>query len=178
MSNYRREKTREKFGFDSEKEVARAKSAKCTAEQERKRKAMRRERIESNSLYRVLIGGAIGFDILDAVVGFIEGVGDLLSGVVGVAYVYLSLCVVRSLRLTMAVLCVSLTDLLIGLIPVAGTVVDIFFCGSYINRMMIKGFVEDDRKAKRRVNLISSAGFIVVVGLFWLVKTLIGRMNI
>lgn len=177
MANERRERTREKFGFGLEKEVAKAESVKRTAEADRKARELRREKIERNSLYRVMIGGAVGFDVLDAVMGFFEEVGDLLSGLFGLAYVYLSLFVVKSLRLTMAVLCVSLVDLLLGMIPVAGTVVDIFFCGNYINRMMIKGFVEGDGKARRRVNLISLLGFLVVFGLFWLVKMLIERIG-
>ena len=176
MSNERRAKTREKFGFDSDKEIEKLKRTKMTAEHVRRRKRERRQRIEQNKLYQILISKAIGFDILDAVLSFIEGVGDIFSGLIGLAYIYLSLVVVRSIRLTAAVFCVAATDLLIGLIPIPGTLVDVVFCGNYINRMMIKGFVEDDAETKRRVNLIASAGFLVVFGLAWLVKTLLGNI--
>ena len=176
MSNERRAKTREKFGFDSDKEIERLKRTKKKAEAVRDKRLEYRRRIEENKLYKTLIGGAIGFDILDAVLGLVEEVGDLFSGLFGLMYIYLSAVVVRSFRLTLAVLCVSLVDLLLGMIPVAGTLVDVVFCGNYINRMMIKGFVEDDAETKRRVNLIASAGFLVVFGLAWLVKTLLGNI--
>ncbi|MCR5497725.1 MAG: DUF4112 domain-containing protein [Paludibacteraceae bacterium] len=176
MSNERRAKTREKFGFDSDKEIEKLKRTKMTAEHARRRKMERRQRIEQDKLYQIMISKAIGFDILDAVLSFIEGFGDIFSGLIGLAYIYLSLVVVKSIRLTAAVFCVAAVDLLIGLFSIPGTLVDVFFCGNYINRMMIKGFVEDDAETKRRVNLIASAGFLVVFGLAWLVKTLLGNI--
>ncbi|MBO7427237.1 MAG: DUF4112 domain-containing protein, partial [Paludibacteraceae bacterium] len=115
-------------------------------------------------------------DIIDAVLGFFEEIGDLASGLFGLLYLFLSLFVVRSIRLAIAVLSVTLVDLLIGLIPLAGSVVDAVFCGSYINRTMIKGFVEGDAKIKRRVNLIASFGFLVVISLAWTVKTLLEKI--
>lgn len=176
MSNYRRAKTKEKFGFDSDKKVERMERTKAAAEVALRKKTDRRQRIEQNSLYKVLIKRAIGFDIIDAVLGFFEEIGDIASGLFGLLYIFLSLFVVRSIRLAIAVLYVTLVDLLIGLIPVAGSVVDAVFCGSYINRTMIKGFVEGDAKIKRRVNLIAAFGFFVVIGLAWTVISLLGIM--
>ena len=176
MSNDRRAKTKEKFGFDSDKKIERLKRTKATAEVARRKESNRRQRIEQSSLYRVLIKRAIGFDIIDAILGFFEEIGDLASGLFGLLYIFLSLFVVRSIRLAIAVLCVTLVDLLIGLIPLAGSVVDAVFCGSYINRTMIKGFVEGDAKIKRRVNLIASLGFLVVISLAWTVMYLLGKI--
>lgn len=176
MSNYRRAKTKEKFGFDSDKKVERMERTKAAAEVALRKKTEQRQRIEQSNLYKVLIKRAIGLDIIDAVLGFFEEIGDLASGLFGLLYLFLSLFVVRSIRLAIAVLSVTLVDLLIGLIPLAGSVVDAVFCGSYINRTMIKGFVEGDAKIKRRVNLIASFGFFVVISLAWTVKTLLEKI--
>jgi len=176
MSNYRRAKTKEKFGFDSDKKVERMERTKAAAEVALRKKTEQRQRIEQSNLYKVLIKRAIGLDIIDAVLGFFEEIGDLASGLFGLLYLFLSLFVVRSIRLAIAVLSVTLVDLLIGLIPLAGSVVDAVFCGSYINRTMIKGFVEGDAKIKRRVNLIASFGFLVVISLAWTVKTLLEKI--
>lgn len=176
MSNERREKTRKKFGFDSEKEINREEKIKQKAQEQKKRRELKRQSIEQTTLYTVLIKGAIGFDIADAALGILEIGGDILSGVVGLLYVFLCINTIKSLRLTVAVLAVVLADLMIGLIPVAGTFVDMAFCGNYINRSMIKGFVEDDPVIKRRVNIIAGIGIFVIAGASFLLVKIISNL--
>ncbi len=168
MQNERRRKTRKRFGFDTEAEINREKQIKREAAKWRKEDTNRREEIEKSQMYQVLIKGAIGFDIADALLGILEIGGDLLSGVLGLAYVILSLSVVKSIRLTFAVACVAIIDFLIGLIPVAGSAVDVLFCGNYINRTLIKGFVEGNETIRNRINLISIIGFFVIAIAVWL----------
>lgn len=163
MSNIRREQTRRKYGFDSQKEILRKEKLKQEARVDRSKDANRRQEIENNGLYRTLIKGALGFDVLDGLLGFLEVGGDLVSAVSGIAYVGLSMFVVKSVRLTIAVLCVMMADLALGLIPMVGTLLDIVFCGNYINRTLIKGFVEGDKSTRRKVNLIASVGFAVLL---------------
>ena len=164
MSNIRREKTREKLGFDTEKIKKKEEKIRLKALEKQKKRELWRQSIEEKPLYKVLIKGAIGFDIADALLGLLEMVGDLFSGIIGLSYVILYIFTVKSLRLTVAVLAVMLVDLIIGLIPGIGTIVDFVFCGNYINRSMIKGYVEDDPVIKRRVNIISFIGIFVIVG--------------
>ncbi len=170
MSNLRREKTRKKFGFDTERDFSRQEKVKQVARAHREVEEDRRKEIESNPLYKTLMKGALGFDVADGLMGFLEVGGDILSAVLSLTYVALSLFVVRSLRLTMAVFIVVVIDLAIGMVPMAGMLLDIVFCGNYINRTLIKGFVEGDKKAKRRVNLISMVGFsvLLLVFCFWI----------
>lgn len=174
MSNLRREQTRKQFGFDSERQIRRQERAKQRALKERERDQLRREEIERNSLYKTLIKGAFGFDVADAVLGFLETIGDVLSGLLALTYVYLSLFVVRSLRLTVAVLGVAFVDLLMGLVPGIGTLLDVVFCGNYINRTMIKGYVEGDEKMRRRVNIVSVVSLLIIVGVVTLMVHLLG----
>lgn len=170
MSNVRREKTRQKFGFDTEKDISKKEKVKQVARAHREVEVDRRKEIEENGLYKTLMKGALGFDVADGLMGFLELGGDILSAVLALAYVVLSLFVVKSLRLTMAVFIIVVVDLAIGMVPMAGTLLDVVFCGNYINRTLIKGFVEGDKSAKRKVNLISSIGFFVIflAIAFWL----------
>ena len=165
MTNIRREKTRRDFGFDTEKEKQRKRKYKEIAKEDLSKIQSRRERIENSKLYKILIGGAMGFDVLDGVLGILEIGGDILAAFIGLAYVYLSITVVRSCRLTFAVLCISIVDFLVGLIPVAGMIADFVFCGNYINRNMIKGFVEGDEKVVKRMNIITAVGSTLFLGL-------------
>lgn len=169
MANRRREKTNKRLGLDSEKEKRRQEEALRKAEQRRLEQMAVRERIESSTLYKVLIKGAIVFDVADALMGLMEFAGDSLSFLVSMGYVVVSAKVVRSTRLTTAVFLVSLIDLLVGFIPGVGDLIDVIFCSSLINRSLIQGFVEGDSKAKRRVNIISIIGFAIVAGLVYLI---------
>ncbi|MBO4805386.1 MAG: DUF4112 domain-containing protein [Paludibacteraceae bacterium] len=173
MSNERRRETEERLGFDSQEE---RRLQEESIERERKRREAAEqvsERIRQSTSYRVLIKGALGFDILDAVLGIFETFGDLFSFVVGWGYLYISAFVVRHFRLTMAVFFVLLVDLLIGLIPFAGTVVDVVFPASYICRGLIQGVVDHDKQKIKMVNMIFMAGFIIVAVLVVLVLWLL-----
>lgn len=175
MSNARRERTREKLGFDTEKTKKKEEKLRLKAQEEREKRELWRKSVEEKPLYKILIKGAIGFDIADALLGILELGGDIFSALIGLLYVILSITSVKSLRLTIAVLSVILVDLVIGLIPAAGTIVDMVFCSNYINRSMIRGFVEDDPVIKRRVNIISAIGIFVIVGASFALTKLILR---
>lgn len=163
MANQRREETRDRLNLKSEKQKEKERVAIEKAEHEAAEIEARRKEIESNGIYSIFISGfSFGLDILDGILGFMEGVGDFFTTIISFVYVYISLFIVRSFRLTLAVLTVTLTDAIIGFIPFAGSIVDLVFCGNYINKNMIKGFVEGNKEARRRVNLLSSFSFIVI----------------
>ncbi len=163
MANRRREETREQLNLKTEKQREKERIAIEKAEQEAKKIEARRKEIEENGIYRIFISGfSFGLDIIDGVLGFVEGVGDFFTTAVSFVYVYISLFIVRSFRLTLAVLTITLFDAVIGFIPFAGSIVDLVFCGNYINKNMIKGFVEGNKEARRRVNIISSFSFLAI----------------
>ncbi len=176
MANRRREETREQLNLKSEKQREKERIAIEKAEQEAKKIEARRQEIEGNAIYRIFISGfSFGLDILDGVLGFVEGVGDFLTTIISFVYVYISLFVVRSFRLTLAVLTITLIDAIIGFIPFAGSIVDLIFCGNYINKNMIKGFVDGNKEARRRVNIISSFSFIVISSVVVLIIYIVNR---
>jgi hypothetical protein len=169
MSNSRRERTRAKFGFDSEEEKLKQERIREKYRQKKQAWEARRSVIESSTYYKTLIKGAVGFDVADALLGFLEIGGDLLSSVLGFAYVGLCVKVIKSVRLTLAVTCVVLVDLLLGFIPGLGSVVDIFFCANYINRYLIKGYVERDESVMRKLNIVTLICVLIVAGLVCLI---------
>ncbi|MEE3484696.1 MAG: DUF4112 domain-containing protein [Bacteroidales bacterium] len=169
MSNSRRERTRAKFGFDSEEEKLKQERFREKYLQKKQAWEARRAVIESSNYYKILITGAVGFDVADALLGFLEIGGDLLSGVLGFAYVGLCAKVIKSVRLTLAVTCVVLVDLLLGFIPGLGSVVDVFFCANYINRYLIKGYVERDESVMRKLNIVTLICILIVAGLGYLI---------
>ena len=81
------------------------------------------------SSYRIMVKTAKYMDqyYLDPLIGLIPGgVGDVLSSSLAMPFIYYSLCVVRSIPLTLAVIYNVLLDVLIGAIPFVGNVLDIF----------------------------------------------------
>lgn len=83
----------------------------------------------------------------------LPGVGDTLTSVFVLPFIYVAACKVRSIPLTLAVIYNVLFDVAIGMIPFfIGDVVDA--CNrSYVkNRRLIIGFVEDDKEVIRDVN--------------------------
>ena len=122
-----------------------------------------------------MIKGAFFFDVIDGLSGLAEFVGDAFSSIFHLVNLYLSVFVVKSIRLSFAVLVISLIDLLIGLIPVAGSILDFVFCSSIINRQLIRGWVENDPSTRSKVNKIVTIGTFVIAGLLGIVWYLILR---
>ncbi|MCQ2216950.1 MAG: DUF4112 domain-containing protein [Paludibacteraceae bacterium] len=177
MSNERRRSTNERLGFDSDEE-RKIQEDSIKKELKRREEAERiSQRIRDSFSYRVLINGAIGFDILDAALGFVEWIGDIVSFVLGLGYVYISASVVRHFRLTIAVLFVLMVDFLLGAIPFVGTVIDVVFPASCVCRSLIQGVVEHDKKKIRLMNIIFFSGSFAVVGLAALVYYLVGYFS-
>ena len=95
------------------------------------KKAAKREKMMNRSSYRIMVGTAKYMDkyFLDPILGFVlpAGIGDALSSVLAFPFIYYSLCVVKSIPLTLAVIYNILMDVLIGAIPFyIGDVLDVF----------------------------------------------------
>ena len=95
------------------------------------KKAAKREKMMNMPSYRLMVGAAKYMDkwFLDPILGFIlpVGIGDALTSVFAFPFIYYSLCVVKSIPLTLAVIYNILMDVLIGAIPFyIGDVLDVF----------------------------------------------------
>ena len=127
--------------------------AKCT---DTKKMPRRTIAIKSSRSYRLagLIAQWMDRYYLDAVLGLLlEGVGDFLTQLLTLPYIYVSAVKIRSLPLTLAVIYNALRDLAIGLIPFyVGDVLDVFNKSYIRNFKLIAGFVDGDRSVISEVN--------------------------
>ena len=111
---------------------------------------------------------------LDALIGIIPGWGDAIALLCVVPFVYFSLCVLRSIPLTLAVLNNALRDMLMGMIPFfVGDVIDFFYRANVQNMQMIQGFVDGDEFVIRQVNRRAWQSAIVLIVLILLIVLMI-----
>ena len=118
-------------------------------------KEERRKVLEQDWSYRMVKWIATAMDkwFIDPVIGFLApGLGDIFTSVMTVPFIYVALCKVKSIPLTLAIIYNTLMDVLIGIIPLLGDVFDFFNRSYKQNYAMIVGFVEDDKRITRKVN--------------------------
>ena len=107
----------------------------------------RRARLMDNQVYQSMQSFTRYMDrfYLDAVIGLIPGWGDAVALLCVVPFVYFSMCIIKSIPLTLAVLNNALRDVLLGMIPFfIGDVIDIFHRANMKNMAMIQGFIDGD----------------------------------
>jgi len=82
---------------------------------------------------------------LDALLGFVPSVGDLVSSVFGLPFIYVTLFKVKSIPLTLAVIYNYLVDILLGSIPFfIGDAID-FFCKAHVKNLdLMRSNMEKD----------------------------------
>lgn len=110
---------------------------------------------------------------LDALIGIIPGWGDAIALVSAIPFVYFSTKVIKSIPLTLAILCNTLRDVLLGMIPFfVGDIIDVFYRANVRNMAMIQGFVDGDEEIIKTVNKRAWQA----VGIIILLLTLIALM--
>ena len=90
---------------------------------------------------------------VDPLLGLVPTVGDAVSSLLNLPYLYFSIFKLRSIPLTLALICNMLIDFAMGVIPFwIGDILD-FFNHSYIkNYKLITGYVEGDKEMIKRVD--------------------------
>ena len=115
----------------------------------------KQEIIRNSVSYRLVHAIALWMDrrLLDPLIGLVlPGFGDALTSVLAVPYLYLSIVKLKSIPLTLAIVCNILLDVLIGIIPYIGVVGDVFKRAFTRNAAMIKGYVEGDRAIMQEID--------------------------
>lgn len=156
QSNRRRQAQRE-LGLTDEHEQAQLERALHQEEERQRKKELRRMEIEESSAYQATQTIAKWMDkyFLDPILGFIlpAGMGDTLTSIFVIPYIYVAVCKVRSFPLTLAVIFNILRDVALGLIPFCiGDIIDTFNRSYVQNARLIVGFVEDDKSIIEEVN--------------------------
>lgn len=115
-----------------------------------------KQKIIRNSVsYKLVHAIALWMDrrLLDPLIGLVlPGFGDALTSVFAVPYLYLSIVKLKSIPLTLAIICNILLDVLIGIIPYIGVVGDVFKRAFTRNAVLIKGYVEGDRAIMQEID--------------------------
>lgn len=109
---------------------------------------------------------------VDPLLGLVPTVGDAVTSLLTLPYLYFSVFKLRSIPLTLALLCNMLIDFAMGVIPFwIGDVLD-FFNRSYIkNYRLITGYVEGDEEMIKSVDRRAwwmAAMIVVLCLLIWL----------
>lgn len=166
--------------FDKEMQEAERAAAKG-AEIERK-KQEKREELEKDTAYSACASIARIMDKfhLDPLLGLIPGgVGDIISQILTLPFVYVAAMKIKSIPLTLAIIFNSLVDMLVGVIPLVGDILDFFSKSHKKNYKLLTGFIEDDAEVKHEVNkkaIYCSIGIVVLIFLIYVVMQLMMKV--
>ena len=170
MESSRRQQAQADLGMNFTREDQKREAALAKEQERIARKEAKRQQMMSMPSYRLMVKTSTYMDkyFLDPILGFIlpAGVGDALSSVFAFPFVYYSLCVVKSIPLTLAVIYNILMDVLIGAIPFCiGDLLDVFKRSYIENLRLITGYIEDDKEIINKVNKKAfwTAVFIAVI---------------
>lgn len=156
MANSRRQQAQAEMGMNFQKEDRQREEALQREQQRLAEKQARRDALMNTTSYRIMDKTATWMDkyYLDPIIGFfLPGIGDVLSSILALPFIYFSLVYVRSIPLTLAVIANSLKDALLGSIPLyIGDIIDIFYKSNAKNLRLITGYVNDDKDVIRQVN--------------------------
>lgn len=178
MANSRRQQAQADMGMNFEREDRQRETALAKEQERQAEKEAKREALMSTTSYRIMDKTAKYMDkyFLDPIIGLIPGgVGDVLSSFLAIPFIYFALVQVKSIPLTLAVICNVLKDALLGSIPFfIGDIIDVFNRSYIANLRLITGYVNDDKAVIHEVNRKAtwSAIFIVIlcVLIYFIVK--------
>ena len=168
MESSRRQQAQNDLGLNFEKEDLKREAALAKEQERAAKKEAKRQEMMNRSSYRMMVKTATYMDkyYLDPIIGLIPGgIGDTISSLVALPFIYYSLCVVKSIPLTLAVIYNILKDVMLGAIPVIGNVFDIFKRSYVDNLKLITGYIEDDKEiiSKVRKKAFATAVFIAII---------------
>ena len=155
MANNRRNDAMTELGFANEKEENVVNEAVNKEELRRKRKEEKLRELQESDSYQLISFITTLSDkyFLDPIIGLFPVVGDFITSVVGLPFIYVTLVKIRSIPLTLAVIYNYLIDMLLGCIPFwIGDILDIFNRAHIKNMKLITHYVQDDKETVNEVN--------------------------
>lgn len=184
MANNRRNDAMTELGFANEKEENVVSEAINKEELRRKRKEEKLRELQESDSYQLISFITTLSDkyFLDPIIGLFPVVGDFITSVVGLPFIYVTLVKVRSIPLTLAVIYNYLIDMLLGCIP--------FFIGDFLdfvnrahikNMQLITHYVQDDKGTVNEVNskALRTAFLIVILSIviYYTIKLVSGVLE-
>ena len=164
----RKSQVRTSMGLTTVKEEKSLEKAMAEEARRAARKESKRQELLQSTSYSLSEGVATLMDryFLDAIIGLIPGVGDILSSVFVMPQLYLCIFKIRSIALTLAVLNNYMIDMIIGLIPFwVGNIADFFYKAHRKNLDLILGYIDDDQSIIEEVNKKAVGSAIILVAL-------------
>lgn len=117
---------------------------------------------------------------IDALIGLVPGIGDVVSGAIGLVVVWRGSRMGLPRIVVARMLLNALLDVAVGAIPVAGDAFDLWFKANTRNLMLMRLHLERPDESTRddwvAVLLLVAAGLGVVVAVAWLVVAAIGAL--
>ena len=109
--------------------------------------------LESSSFKLVYMAKKYDDWFLDPIIGMIiPGVGDIISSIVAFPALYVAIFKVKSFKLSLAIFYITVLDVLCGIIPGVGDIVDAFYKSNKKATRWIVGYVEGDQVTISQVN--------------------------
>lgn len=178
MESSRRQQAQADLGMNFAKEDQKREAALAKEQERAAKKEAKRQEMMNMPSYRIMVKTSKYMDkyFLDPILGFIlpAGIGDTISSVFAFPFIYYSLCVVKSVPLTLAVIFNILKDVLIGAIPFyIGDLLDVFKCSYVENLRLITGYIEDDKEIINKVNKKAFWTAVFIVVICWLIYVVI-----
>lgn len=184
MANNRRNDAMTELGFANEKEENVVSEAINKEELRRKRKEEKLRELQESDSYQLISFITTLSDkyFLDPIIGLFPVVGDFITSVVGLPFIYVTLVKVRSIPLTLAVIYNYLIDMLLGCIPFwIGDIIDFFNKAHIKNMKLITHYVQDDKATVNEVNskALRTAFLIVILSvvIYYMVKLVSGVLE-
>lgn len=184
MANNRRNDAMTELGFANEKEENVVSEAINKEELRRKRKEEKLRELQESDSYQLISFITTLSDkyFLDPIIGLFPVVGDFITSVVGLPFIYVTLVKVRSFPLTLAVIYNYVVDMLLGCIPFfIGDVIDIFNRAHIKNMKLITHYVQDDKATVNEVNskALRTAFLIVILSIviYYTIKLVSGVLE-
>lgn len=184
MANNRRNDAMTELGFANEKEENVVSEAINKEELRRKRKEEKLRELQESDSYQLIefITTLCDKYFLDPIIGLFPVVGDFITSVVGLPFIYVTLVKVRSIPLTLAVIYNYLIDMLLGCIPFwIGDIIDFFNRAHIKNMKLITHYVQDDKATVNEVNskALRTAFLIVILSIviYYTIKLVSGVLE-
>ena len=119
--------------------------------------------VESSSFNMVLLAKKYDDYFLDPIIGFfLPGFGDFISSLAALPALHVAMFKLRSVKLSIAILYITILDVLCGVIPVAGDVVDAFYKSNKKACRWIIGYVDEDPDTMSEINKAATWGVVVL----------------
>ncbi|MBR4264555.1 MAG: DUF4112 domain-containing protein [Bacteroidales bacterium] len=162
----RREEYKKEMGLTTEDEHKELNNSLQNELLRRQKKVQAKIKLETEFSYKLVKGISTLFDkfYLDGILGFVlPEIGDLITSIATIPFLYVSIFKIRSIRLTLSIMYYALLDILVGLIPFIGDFADLFHKSYAKSYRLIVGFVEDDPDIIREVNRSATKSFLFII---------------